>query len=180
MPFAIERGVPVTARPAYRFTVDALDLGETDEFAIPEPAAGWRAFARGMVAELRAAGFTVEPAHLEITGDLPRGSGLSSSAALETALAYALLGEPPEDLKGLARICSRVENDWVGAETGLLDQIASLMSEPDHVLRIDFRSLEIDPFPLELGDWQLVAVESGATHTHAGSGYNERRAECRA
>src|SRR4051812_2754613 len=130
MPFAIERGVPVTARPAYRFTVDALDLGETDEFAIPEPAAGWRAFARGMVAELRAAGYTVEPAHLEITGDLPQGSGLSSSAALETALAYALLGEPPEDLKGLARICSRVENDWAGPGPGRRARLPASCPKP--------------------------------------------------
>jgi galactokinase len=79
----------------------------------------------------------------------------------------------------LAKLCSRVENAWVGAETGLLDQFASLLSQPAHVLRIDFRSLDVEPHPLNLGDWQLVTVESGATHTHAGSGYNERRAECR-
>jgi galactokinase len=133
-----------------------------------------------MVAELRAAGFDVPPAHLEIAGDLPQGSGLSSSAALESALALALLGRVPEDLKALAQLCSRVENDWVGAETGLLDQLASLMSEAGHVLRIDFRSLEVRPFPFDLGDWTLVTVESGATHSHAGSGYNQRRAECRA
>ena len=180
MPFAIERGVTVTATPAERFVVDARDFGERDEFTEPERADGWRAFARGMVAELRAAGFDVAPAHLEISGDLPQGSGLSSSAALEAALALALLGRAPEDLKALAQLCSRVENDWVGAETGLLDQIASLMSREGHVLQIDFRSLEVRPVPFDLGDWTLVTVESGATHTHAGSGYNERRAECRA
>jgi galactokinase len=180
MPFAIERGVTVTAAPASRFEVEALDLGETDAFDEPGPASGWKAFARGMVAELRAAGFDVEPRHLTITGDLPQGSGLSSSAALEAALAYALLGEAPDDLKALAKLCSKVENEWVGAETGLLDQFASLLSEPERVLRIDFRSLDVEPFPLELGDWQLITVESGATHTHAGSGYNQRRAECRA
>ena len=98
-----------------------------------------------MVAELQAAGFDVAPARLEITGDLPHGSGLSSSAALEAALALALLGgdAPPEDLKELAKLCSRVENDWVGAETGLLDQLAALLSRAGHVLRIDFRSLDV-------------------------------------
>ncbi len=180
MPFAIERGVTVTATPADRFVVAALDLGKRDEFAVPERVDGWRAFARGMVGELRAAGFDVAPARLEITGDIPQGSGLSSSAALEAALAFALLGEPPEDLLALAKLCSRVENDWVGAQTGLLDQIASLMSRPGHVLRIDFRSLEVQAVPLDLGDWQLVTVDSGATHSHAASGYNDRRAECRA
>ncbi len=179
MPFAIDRGVTVTATPAKRFVVDALDLDERDEFKKPEKAPGWRAFARGMVAELRAAGIKVAPAHLEISGDLPQGSGLSSSAALEAALALALVGDDVDRVE-LAKLCSRVENDWVGAETGLLDQLASLLSQPDHVLRIDFRSLDVEPHPLDLGDWQLVTVDSGATHTHAGSGYNERRAECRA
>ena len=180
MPFAIERGVTVTAEPARRFTIDALDLGERDEFDDPERADGWRAFPRGMVAELRAAGFEVAPAHLTITGDVPKGSGLSSSAALEAALALALLGGAPDDLVELAKLCSRVENDWVGAETGLLDQLASLCSREAHVLRIDFRSLAVDAYPLDLGDWQLVTVESGATHDLATGGYNERRAECRA
>jgi galactokinase len=179
MPFAIERGVTVTATPARHFVVDALDLGERDEFDAPERADGWRAFARGMVAELRDAGHVVRPAHLEISGDVPQGSGLSSSAALEAALALALVGDDVDRIE-LAKLCSRVENDWVGAETGLLDQLASLLSRPGHVLRIDFRSLDVEAHPLELGDWQLATVDSGATHTHAGSGYNERRAECRA
>ena len=179
MPFAIERGVTVTATPAERFVVDARDLGERDEFDVPERTQGWRAFPRGMVAELRAAGFEVRPAHLEISGDVPQGSGLSSSAALEAALGLALLGGAPDDLKALAVLCSRVENEWVGAETGLLDQFASLLSEPGHALRIDFRSLDVQTVPFDLGDWTLVTVESGATHTHAGSGYNQRRAECR-
>jgi galactokinase len=180
MPFAIERGVTVTATPSKRFVVEALDLGERDEFTVPERTDGWRAFARGIVAELTAAGHEIQPAHLTITGDVPQGSGLSSSAALEAALAFALLGKPPEDLLALAKLCSRVENDWVGAETGLLDQIASLLSRPGHVLRIDFRSRSVQAGPLDLGDWQLGTVDSGASHSHAASGYNERRAECRA
>jgi galactokinase len=175
MPFAIDRGVTVKATPARRWTVDALDLGQRDEFDTPEKVKGWRAFHRGMIAEL---GIT-QPHHLEISGDLPRGSGLSSSAALEAALAIALRGEGG-DLKALAKVCSKVENEWVGAETGLLDQFASLLSHQGHVLRIDFRSLEVEPHPLDLGDWQLVTLGSGASHNLSASGYNERRAECRA
>jgi len=175
LPFAIELGVTVTATPADHFIVDALDLGERDEFERPEPAQGWRAFARGLVAELN----IDRPKHLEITGTLPQGSGLSSSAALEAALALALLGEEPADRKALAEICSTVENDWVGAETGLLDQYASLLSRPGHALRIDFQSLDVHPYPLDLQGWQLAVQDSGATHDLATSGYNERRAECR-
>jgi galactokinase len=123
------------------------------------------------------------PARLTIAGDVPQGSGLSSSAALEAALCLALLGvagaEEPDRLE-LARLCSRVENDWVGAETGLLDQIASLLGEDGHALRIDFATLAITRVPLELQGWRLVTADSGATHSHAGSGYNERREECAA
>ena len=188
LPFAIDRGVTVRAEAVAGEEVhaEALDLGERDSFRLGDPgeAGGWRAFVRGMVAELRSAGAPLRPARLTIQGDLAHGSGLSSSAALETALCLALLalaGAPePSDRRELARLCSRVENDWVHAQTGLLDQLAALFGEDGRALRIDFSTLAIDAVPLDLGDWRLVTVDSGAAHTHAGSGYNERRAECRA
>ena len=120
-------------------------------------------------------------ARVEISGDVPRGGGLSSSAALEVALTLALIalaGVPEPDRIELAKICSKIENDWVGAQTGLLDQLASLLGEDDHALRIDFRSLEITQVPLELGEFKLVTLHSGERHSNAGSGYNERRREC--
>jgi galactokinase len=187
LPFAISRGITVTAEPAGgdRITAHARDIGEQDEFSLaaPEPARGWRAFVRGTVAELTAAGSALKPCRLTIEGDLERGAGLSSSAALSTALSLALLavaGEPePDDRRELARLCSRVENDWVGAETGLLDQLASLCGRAGHAIRIDFRTLAIDPVPLELSGWTLVTLDSGAAHSIAQSGYNDRRRECR-
>jgi galactokinase len=187
LPFAIDRGVTVTAETLAggRIAVEATDLGESDEFQLrdPQPADGWRAFVRGTVAELRKAGVALVPARIAFGGDVPLGAGLSSSAALEAALCLALLGvagaEEPDRLE-LAKLCSRVENDWVGAETGLLDQIASLMGVEGHALRIDFATLAIEPVPLDLQGWQLVIAESGAAHSHAESGYNARREECRA
>jgi galactokinase len=187
LPFAIDRGVTAIAQPldGDRFEVVAEDLGETDAFPLsgPDRTEGWRAFARGIVAELTAQGVELVPARVSFSGDVPQGSGLSSSAALETALCLALLGvagaEEPDRIE-LAKLCSRVENDWVGAETGLLDQLASLLGEEGHALRIDFATLAIEPVPLELRGWQLVTVDSGAAHELAASGYNERRAECEA
>jgi galactokinase len=196
LPFAIAEGVMVSAEaePAGSpgealVRVFARDLDEHDEFALidPEPAPGWRAFARGTVAELIGAGVPLVGAYLEISGGVPHGAGLSSSAALEVALCLALADLGSQRSPGQARelgrteiaqICARVENDWVGARTGLLDQLASLYGAPDTALCIDFQTLSVEPVPLVLGDWRLVVLDSGERHLHAISGYNERREEC--
>ena len=187
LPFAIEQGVTVTAAPTAgrELIARALDLGEEDRFPMTAPsrARGWRAFARGAVAELAAAGLELRPARLEISGDLPRGAGLSSSAALCVALCLSLCAvssvEPPAPVE-LARLCSLVEHRWVGAQTGLLDQLASILGREGHALRVDIRSLELEPVPLELFGFRLAMLHSGVPRELAASGYNERRAECRA
>jgi galactokinase len=226
LPFAIAEGVVVraeTADPdppgAQRIYAHARDLGESDEFELSDipSAKGWRAFVRGVVAELSKAGCPLMGARLEIGGDLEQGAGLSSSAALEVALCLALAdlsscaatdgsrasadgallpagrssplaGRPrapaeeeerPLHRIAIARLCARVENEWIGAQTGMLDQLASLYGEPDMAVLIDFRTLQIDPVPLRLEGWRFVLVDSGERHANASSGYNERRAECR-
>jgi len=191
LPFAIGDGVTVRATRTRgdRVHVIAADLGAQDDFSLsaPGPAKGWRAFVRGAVAELTAAGCDLAAAHLEIAGSVPRGSGLSSSAALEVALCLALLAVSGADEPGrlaLAQICSRVENDWVGARTGLLDQLASLCGETDCALSVDFQSLDVTPVPLELDGYSLITLDSGQRHSNADdgsaapAGYNRRRAEC--
>ncbi|HUA76007.1 MAG TPA: galactokinase [Solirubrobacteraceae bacterium] len=192
LPFAIAQGVVVRAAASDDLVVraHATDLGEQFAFAVSqrEREHGWRAFVLGMVAELHALGVEVEGAFLEIGGDLPRGAGLSSSAALEVALCLALLelaGIDPERLGHvqLARVCARVENEWAGAQTGLLDQLASLCGEQDRALLIDFAALAreqpaIEQVPMQLDGWRLLVLDSGERHEHAGGGYNERRAEC--
>jgi galactokinase len=198
LPFAIAEGVVVRAEAAepgspgaQRIYAHARDLDEADEFNLAEiaPAEGWRAFVRGAAAELQRAGVPLVGARLEIGGDLERGAGLSSSAALEVALCLALSDlvsrrsapaaeREPLDRIGIARLCARVENDWVGAQTGMLDQLASLFGAAEEALCIDFRSLRIEPVPLRLNGWRFVLVDSGERHANASSGYNERRAEC--
>jgi galactokinase len=185
LPFAIDLGITVTARDSDdgNMHATALELGEQDRFPLadPPPGGGWRAFVRGITSELGQAGYPVRAADLTISGSLPRGAGLSSSAALEVALALALLGHaglPEPDRRDLAKICSRVENLWVGAQTGLLDQLASLYGRAEHALRLDLRTLDIEPVPLHLAGWQLVTVDSGVRHSHDASGYNQRRQEC--
>ncbi len=200
LPFAITEGITVSAiahpvdpdahadaHADATIEAHARDLDERDEFPLaapPRPVEGWRAYVRGAVAELAQAGFPLVPATLEIAGDVPPGSGLSSSAALEVALCLALIelgGADAEHVERthLAQLCSRVEADWAGAQTGLLDQLASLYGQADAALLIDFRSLTVEPVPLRLHGWRLAALDSGERHTHASSAYNERRSECR-
>ena len=148
LPFAIEEGVTVTAAPidGEDLVVRADDLGEDDRFAAADPprgAEGWRAFVHGVAAELGG----VAASEVTISSTLASGAGLSSSAALTVALALAL-GADASDRVALAQLCSRVERDWAGANTGLLDQLASLCGEAGHALRIDFRTLDITPVPL--------------------------------
>jgi galactokinase len=219
LPFAIAEGVTVYAhasssesRSSQLIEAYAQDLQESDEFALehPAPAAGWRAFVRGTVAELIRAGHPLRGARLEISGNVPQGAGLSSSAALEVALCLALIALGSDaplrsdaalrtdaalrsdaplgshaafetiDRMEIAQLCARVENHWVGAHTGLLDQLASLYGAADTALCIDFATLAVEAVPLALKGWRLVILDSGERHVHASSGYNERRAECAA
>ncbi|MFN2616006.1 MAG: galactokinase [Thermoleophilaceae bacterium] len=186
LPFAIDLGTTVTAEPlgGAELVAVARDLGEEERFALDSLARGpegWRRFVRGTVAELRAAGLEPRPARLELAGELPLGAGLGSSASLCVALVLALCalagGDPPP-ARELARLCARVENDWVGAHTGLLDQLAVVLAREGHALRLDMRSLDVDEVPLDLGDHRLAALDSGAPRELAASGYNRRRAEC--
>lgn len=164
--------------------------------ALPAAAAavrgqGWRAFVRGtaaeLAAELAASGTELGGARLEISSTLPRGGGLSSSAALTIALCLALCALAGAELPAplaLARLGARVERRWVGAHSGLLDELAVLHGRERHALRIDFASLELAAIPLALGDHRLVVLDSGEAHSHgggepgAGGSYNTRRSEC--
>ena len=170
LPFAIERGVTVTA-----------DLQDGGEVVAPELGGDDR-FLRGTVAELRRAGVELPGCRLELTSDLPQGAGLASSAALCVALALALYGvadAPPPRPVRLARLCSRIESEWAGQETGLLDQLASLLGEEGRALRLDMRTLEARSVELDLHGHVLATLDSGASRSLAESGYNERREECR-
>ena len=170
LPFAIERGVTVT-----------VEAAEGDEIRAPRMRAD-DPFLGGVVAELRAAGLELPGCVVRSESDLPSGVGLSSSAAFCVALALAFreaAGAPAAGAEEIARLCSRVENDHAGAQTGLLDQLASLLGEEGRATRLDMRSLEATPVPLELGAHGLAALDSGVKRNLAASGYNERREECR-
>ena len=156
LPFAIEQGVSVRV---------AADAPPPD---LDNP------YVRGVVAEVG----LPEGYGVAIESNLPAGAGLSSSAALVVALGMALGAEAGTRVS-LAELGQRIEHEYAGAETGLLDQLAILLGRPGHAVRIDFREPSWRHVPLDLGDWRLATLDSGAKHSHAASGYNQRRDECR-
>ena len=170
LPFAVELGVTVTAELREGGHIVAPGLPDDDPYL------------RGAVAELRAAGVEPPSCTIEVDSDLPQEAGLSSSAALSIALVLALTaaarGERPEPAD-LARLCQRIENEYTGVETGLLDQLASILGEEGRAVRLDMRTLESRPVELGLGDHTLAVLDSASSRSLAESGYNERRAECR-
>jgi galactokinase len=170
LPFAIERGVTVTAGLQDGGEIAAPDLEDDDRFL------------RGAVAELGRAGVELPGCRLAVASDLPHGAGLGSSAAFCVALTLSLYGvagvDPPRPVR-LARLCSRIETEWAGQETGLLDQLASLLGEEGRAVRLDMRTLEARSIELDLRGHVLATLDSGASRSLARSGYNERREECR-
>jgi galactokinase len=189
LPVALDRGVVVAAA---RRDDGLLDLRSRqvpgDPVSVPLDSlaagsvTGWAAYPAGVAWTMRAAGHTVGGASLVIDSDLPRGAGLSSSAALECATALALadlyqLSVPRRELALLAR---RAENEMAGVPCGLMDQSASLLSEARNALLLDCRTGEGTPVPFDLAGARLglLVVDTGVRHTLTDGGYALRRQEC--
>ncbi|KMO75875.1 galactokinase [Mycolicibacterium obuense] len=147
---------------------------------VPGDVSGWAAYVAGVVWSLRKAGYPVPGGTLAISSGVQIGSGLSSSAALECAVLGALLQGAVVDRVEQARIAQRAENDYVGAPTGLLDQLAILFAQPRCAQLIDFRDLTVTPVPFDpdAHGVTLLLIDSQARHQHAGGEYAARRASC--
>lgn len=144
------------------------------------PVADWANHIRGMVACLRREEYRIGGADLLIVSDLPIGAGLSSSAALEVVVGYALLsmaGEPI-DLVDLALAAQRAEQEFAGTRCGIMDQYVACLGVEKHALLIDCRSLEYRAVPFDLAEARVVICNSMVRHELATGEYNVRRAEC--
>jgi galactokinase len=143
---------------------------------------GWAGYPAGVVHELRAAVAAIGGLSVLVDSDVPAGAGLSSSAALECAVALAVrdLCAPELSADDLVDVARRAENDFVGAPTGILDQSASMLCTAGHALFLDTRdrSRVQVPFDLAAAGLALLVVDTGQTHEHAGGGYGDRRREC--
>lgn len=190
LPCAIDFHTLVAARPRAdgRVRVLAVDLGGAqDHFALdpalqPSAQAPWANYVRGVVRELLAAGWALGGADLAITGNVPRGAGLSSSAALEVAVATAfqqLFNLWALSANAIALLAQRAENDFVGCRCGIMDQLVSARGQAGQALLIDCRSLEVQAVPLPPG-LAVMIVHSHVKRGLVDSAYNERRAQCEA
>jgi len=117
---------------------------------------------------------------ISITSSVPIGAGLSSSAAIECATAFGLneLFEFGVDAMELALIAQKAEHDFAGVQCGIMDQFASIFGKKNKVVLLDCQNMEYRYFPLELGEYQIVLLDTGVKHALASSEYNVRRKEC--
>ena len=150
--------------------------------AKPGEVTGWAGYVAGVVWALRMAGHPVPGGSLSITSDVEMGSGLSSSAALECAALGAFVTAAGWRIDRLdqARLAQRAENEYVGAPTGLLDQLSSLFGAESTALLIDFRTLAVEPvaFDPAASGVALLLIDSRERHGHVGGEYAARRLSC--
>jgi galactokinase len=188
LPLALEQGVAAAARVADRPVLRVRSVQEPDTVEIalaeisPESVRGWSAYVAGVAWALREAGHEVPGLDVVVDGDVPPGAGLSSSAALECAVAVAW-----NDLAGLklsrddlAAVTQSAENDVVGAPTGGMDQMASLHGRAGHLVFLDMRSLAAEhvPFDPPSVGLRLLVIDTHAPHAHVDGEYAERRRSC--
>lgn len=163
----------------------SVDYQKMVEFNLEQPISydteeRWSNYPRGIVAMLMEKGIRLAGMDLVFSGDIPQGSGLSSSAALEVSVALTLQVLNGFSMNGpdLARLCQRAENSFVGMNCGIMDQFISVMGRKDHALFLDCRTLEYRHIPLELKDYRILICHSGVKHSLVDSEYNKRRQEC--
>ena len=141
----------------------------------------WSDYVKGVVCELKKAGYQVKGFNALVGGDLPIGSGLSSSAAFEMAVSEAcaqLFGYAPIDPEKQIKLCRRAENQFVGVGCGIMDQFIIRMGRRHHGLYLDCRSLKYELVPIPSDDVVFVVVYSGVKRGLASTAYHERQKQC--
>ena len=177
LPCAVERRVAV----AIGHGDDELYSADFDEKkpVNEEKEGGWQDYPRGVAWAVKQAGYEVGEFRATFAGNVPLGSGLSSSAAIEAATVLALdaLFELDVDRKQMASLCMKAENEFVGVASGIMDQYASLLGKEGHALLLDCRSLEEENIPLdvEVAGLTLLVCDTRMERGLADTEYNDRQ-----
>ncbi|MEM6318816.1 MAG: galactokinase [Bacteroidota bacterium] len=186
LPAAIDKGTVVQLKKngtASKCSMIALNIGEVGYFDLDnlKPVQhGWQNYLLGIVAELQKLGAKLTGFDCEFGGNVPIGSGMSSSASIECSFAFALneLFDLGFDKWQLIKAAQAAEHNFVGIKCGIMDMFASVMGKKNQVMLLDCRSLEFDYFPLDLGDYQLLLLNTNVSHSLTSSAYNDRRTAC--
>jgi galactokinase len=184
MPAAIDFNTVATVAPATgsKSTIYSVNFKREFQFdsaAIPDkPKHDWTDYPLGVLWSLHQSGITAPQFNMSLEGDVPLGAGLSSSASIEVAVAFAVLALAGATMPRteIALACKRAENGFVGAQSGIMDQYIACCGVKDHALMIDTRDLSSRAVPLP-PDVRLVICNSMVKHSHAGGEYNQRRKE---
>jgi galactokinase len=186
LPIALDRATYIETRPSddERLHVRSEARGEERSWAVAEigsaaPARHWSDYVLGVARELVRDGVTIAPLSMTIRSDVPEGSGLSSSAALEASSAIALLQGRHFPRIELAKLCRRAETDFVGMPCGIMDQFVALFGQEGAAIMIDCRSLQYRTVHLP-ADLEIIAVNSMVKHELGASAYRTRVQECAA
>jgi galactokinase len=184
LPMAIDRAVWIAFRPREddRVSVRSLEQDTPTDFSLEtilHAGEGWSEYVKGMAAMLQKAGYDLAGWEGVLSSDVPVGSGLSSSAALEMATGCVFAKVSGFDFDGvhMAQLGQQTENEWVGANTGIMDQMISANGKEGYALLIDCRDLSTEPIPLPPATAILI-MDTVTRHSHTESGYNERRESC--
>jgi galactokinase len=186
LPVAIDRFLVMAVAPRRdrRVLLYASNLAARTEFSLDtinrDEEQPWSNYQRGVAAQLQHSGYSLLGMEAIIWGDMPIGSGLGSSAAVEVATAHAfqLLNDLEMDGLELALLCQRAEKEYVGVQCGVMDQLIALMGKRDYALLIDCKDLTMEQVPLPTGA-SIVVADSMKRRDLLSSGYNARRQECR-
>lgn len=186
LPMAIDRAAWIALRPRDdgKVTVSSLDFEGEARFTLDDFQKGtshWGEYVKGIAWALREAGHTLTGWDGIIAGDVPGGAGLSSSAALEMAAAraFAVTSGLAWDAGTMAKLGQKVENKWIGVNSGIMDQMISAAGKAGYALLIDCRSLETALVPLPL-ETVIVVLDTSTRRGLVDSAYNERREQCEA
>lgn len=185
LPTAIDKAIYVAVgkREDAIIRLYAEDFGEyfeTDTAAIKPSPVGWANYILGVVNQIQERGKIVGGFDLYLDGDVPLGAGLSSSAAVECATGFVLneLFDFGFDRTEIAKIGQLAEHTFAGVKCGIMDQFASVLSKKGHVIKLDCRDLSYEYVPLDLGEYEIVLLNTNVKHSLASSAYNDRRASC--
>ena len=185
LPAAIDKAIYVAISPRNDETIK-LYSGEFEEnfettlSQLKPTDKGWPNYILGVADQLKKSNYKISGFNLAIDGDVPIGSGLSSSAAVECATAFALnqVFELGIDRKNIALIGQQAEHVFAGVRVGIMDQFASVFGKKDHVIKLDCQSLDYEYVPLKLEGYKILLLNTNVKHSLGSTEYNTRRKQC--